>query len=192
MILVVLALVSACATLDVSMKPPTFKDEEYVRAACKGLELKATAIEGADRYWELFDDYLPEIGIAAVWAVLRNTGDSAIDLSRSKWGLRFHGQICASLSTEQVFRLYYKRRKIRFFHLETDAQARARFEGSSSLRPVFLPPRGEQAGWLLFNLSLAPEPDWGRNATLALQDVHFGKDDKADLILPLNHANTSR
>lgn len=188
-----LGLLSACATLEISVKPPTFEPQEYLRSTCKGLELRAIAVEGVDRYWELFDDYLPEIGIAAVWVKILHTGQSSIDLSKSKWGLRFHGQMHPPLSTEQVFRLYYKKRKIRFFQLETDAKARARFEQASIALPNTLHPGSEQSGLLLFDLvALGPEQDWSRDATLSLQNVRFARDDQADLVLPLNHADTNR
>jgi hypothetical protein len=191
--LVALGVLSACATLDVSLKPPAFEPQEYARSTRKGLELRAIAVEGVDRYWELFDDYLPEIGIAAVWAKLLHTGEADLDLSRSKWRLRFHGQMHASLSTEQVFRLYYKKRKIRFFRVGTDANARARFEQVSIALPDILHPKSERAGLLLFDLgTLGLEPGWSRDATLLLQNVRFGGDDKADLVLPLNHADTNR
>ncbi len=105
-VLSLLGLMSACATLDLSVRPPTFEPGEYAQSIRNGLELRAIPIQGEDRYWNLFDDYLPEIGITAVWAVVRNTGESDIDLSRSRWELRIRGQTHPTLSTDQIFKLY--------------------------------------------------------------------------------------
>jgi hypothetical protein len=186
-----LGLLCACTTLNVSVKPPTFNPEEYARSARNGLELRAIPIEGVVRYWEMFDDYLPEIGIAAVWAVVRNTGDSEINLSRTKWVLRYGGRIHPALRTDQAFKLYYKRRNIRLYSLNADMEARTRLAGKSHHRSI-LQPQTEQAGFLLFDVSPSPDPEWGQGAILMLQDIQFTKDERTDLILPLTHANTNR
>jgi hypothetical protein len=70
-------------------------------------------------------------------------------------------------------------------------RARARFTAGSQ-RPSILQPRSEHAGFLLFNLDLTPELEWGRDAVLALQHIRQTEIEKTDITLSLNHANTKR
>src|SRR5512136_2224160 len=84
-VLILSSLVSACATLHVPPAAPSFNLENLPAAGNHGVEIRAKVIDGINSYWELFDDYLPEIGIAALWVIVRNPGPSDIRLSKAKW-----------------------------------------------------------------------------------------------------------
>ncbi len=181
-------LVSACATLHVPSSAPTFKPEDLPRTGDNYMEIRAKVIDGINSYWDLFDEYLPEIGIAALWVLVRNPGPSEISLASAKWELRLGGEISTSIETDDVFKLYYKRRGIRMYSLVADQKARRQLQDLSLGRGQIRPGK-EEAGFLFFRIPPSHNPNWARGAVLSLRDLREANGNKTTFALPLIYAN---
>src|SRR5262245_57714412 len=116
-------LLASCTTLKVPVRLPKVSGPT-LQASREGVLVGAHPIEGRENYWELFDDDLPQIGIAALWVRIENSRAEAIDLADLNWTLEARGESFSNLSTDQVLDRYYDRRGIRFYSVNSDRKAR--------------------------------------------------------------------
>ena len=86
-----------------------------------GVTLEAHPVAGEDAYLELFDDNLPELGIAAIRVVVRNGRDAALSWEKAQWRLQTGSRKYASLNSDGVLRRYHKGRGIRFLTVHAGA-----------------------------------------------------------------------
>jgi hypothetical protein len=179
----------SCSSLQVPMKIPSFEQADMLRAGNYGLELAVKPIEGVHSYWQLFDDNLPEIGIAAAWVALKNSGSGTIDLKRAKWSIDVGGgRTFGRLDNAQVLDMYYKRRHIRMYSVYTDRKAQQNLE-RISLRTRMLKPSTEVTGLVFFSTDPASAPDWTRRAVLQIRNIRVTGKKPFELTLPLAYAH---
>jgi hypothetical protein len=187
-LLATLALLASCSSLQVPLQPPTFKEREYVRGGNSGLNLAVKPIEGIKAYWELFDDNLPEIGIAAVWVTAKNTSGQTIDLTRSKWTVHIGDRKMARLENAAVLNRYYKGRQIRMYTVEADQRARRDLE-RMTFHPGRLQPAMGAEGLIFFRIDPSPAAQWTRGAILQINHVRIDNGKWIELNLPLTYAS---
>jgi len=178
----------SCATLQMPREIPEVAPQELRRAAVDGIEVDVKAIESEDEYWQLFEEYLPRIGMVAVWAEVRNSGDAPIRLNRSAWSLQIGGRTSAAMSADQVFERYYEGLQVRMYSVEADRKARLRME-HTAWQPGRLAPASRQTGYLFFRIDPEMAPGWARQAILQLRNIRLGSGAKTTLKIVLAHAN---
>lgn len=184
----VLLLMCSCATLKVPADPPEFKSEEMLHAGAPGIEMSVMPIRGRDSYWSLFDDNLPEAGIAAVWVTVRNTADAELDLSRVKWVLSRDGRDYPALNGDQVFKLYYQARHVRMYAAESDRRARLALE-RIRFQPGRVSPSANREGFVFFRIDPGASPDWSERGILIADDIRVGNNRMSMLQVHLSYAH---
>jgi hypothetical protein len=179
---------ASCSSLQVPLQPPVFKDDEYIRARNSSLDLAVRPIEGLHAYWQLFDDNLPKIGIAAAWIVAKNTSHGTIDLTHSKWSVHIGGRKYPRMENAAVLSRYYKGQHIRIYTLEADGRARQDLE-KITLHAGRLQPAMSAEGLAFFRIEPSPAAEWTRGAVLRISDIRIDDDRWIDLNLPLAYAS---
>jgi hypothetical protein len=152
--------------------------------------LEARPVVGGEEYWDLFDDHLPEVGIAAVWINLRNGRGEEI-VPGARWSLRLADRRYRDMDSEALFPRYYARRGIRMYSINTDRRARSRFE-ELRFQPGGLAPSAERAGLLFFPIDPARASDWHSAATLLSPEIRTSEKKPLVLELPLRYAGPQR
>jgi len=184
----VLLLMCSCATLNVPADPPEFKSEAMLHARAPGIELSVVPIQGRDLYWSLFNDNLPEAGIAAVWVSVKNTADAELDLSKARWVLSGDGRDEAALTGDQVFNLYYHTRHIRMYSAETDRRARLAME-KIRFQPGRISPSANREGFLFFRVIPGASFDSGARTILIAENIRHRNSRMSPLQVHLTYAN---
>ncbi len=169
------------------MTMPTFRPDEMLRADRSGLILAVKPIQGVNEYWDLFNDNLPEIGIAAAWVKLSNSGSGTLDLSRSHWALQIGERTFARMETSEILTHYYKRRHIRMYLISADRRAHKELE-NIAFHWVRLRPSGEAEGLVFFHIDASLAPLWARSATLQISNIRNAAGKGFDLNLSLAYA----
>lgn len=184
----VLLLSASCATLTVPPQVPRFDSGEMKHVAAHGIDLAVKPIEGRDSYWALFDDNLPEAGLAAIWMSVRNDNNAPVDFSKVRWVFRRGTKDLKPLDGDQVFKLYYRARRIRMYQVQADRQARLALE-RVRFQPGRVRPSTAREGFVFFRVD--PNPSGagiGRGALLA-EGIRLSDGRPASLRLDLDYAN---
>jgi hypothetical protein len=181
-------LMCSCSTINVPVDPPEFKPDEMLCASGAGVEMGVKPIQGRDSYWSLFDDNLPEAGIAALWVSVRNVADGEIDFSKVKWVLRRGGTDQLALDGDHVFKLYYRARHVRMYGVETDRQARLAME-RIRFQPGRIRPSMVREGFLFFRVVPSSALDWTGLGTLFADNIRLRDGRMSSLQVHLAHAN---
>jgi len=176
-----------CATLQVPLKIPAFKPDEMLRVDKSGLTLAIKPIEGVNEYWNLFNDNLPEIGIAAAWVEFRNAGDATLDLSKCKWSLQIGARTFDRMENSKVLSRYYKLRHIRMYLVSADRKAQQELE-NIAFHQGRLRPSGNAEGLIFFQIDPSLAPRWTQGATMQVGDVRTAAGKRFDLSLSLAYA----
>ena len=180
--------VSSCAVLQAPVSPPSFTRDQIRHRSTGGIEIDALPIQKLEDYWELFDDYLPEIGLVAIWVELRNKSSADFDLSRINWELRRGTLRLPEASIADIFKQYYKRRHVRFYSIDSDQVSRDAM--SRVLLNTGRLGRSESRKGLLIFKSMSPQPpDWSRDGVLVARGFQPEAEGHQTLELPLFHAN---
>jgi hypothetical protein len=179
----------SCATLRVPDSAPSFKTEQFARTEKSGLILEAHAVAALEEYWELFEDNLPDIGIAALWIRIRNDRAGPVSPRIGRWRLVSPGGKYRPLGADELFDRYYDLRGIRAFSVHADQQARERlqpllFDGGSPLRPS-----ETRSGFVFFRTPPARSAAWVKDARLVLRGLRLADRESVTLELPLNYAS---
>jgi len=177
----------ACASLQMPLQPPDVAPQELRRASIDGIEVGVKAIESEDEYWQLFEEYLPRIGIVAVWVEVHNSRAAPVRLRRSDWSLQTGDRKSAAMSSDQVFERYYDGFQVRMVSVQADRKARLRME-RAAWQPGELAPASRQAGYLFFRIDSETASGWTRQATLLLRNLRLGPGAKTTLKIVLAHA----
>jgi hypothetical protein len=181
-------MLSSCSTLQAPLHAPDIGPQEMRRAAIEGIDVGAKAIEAEDEYWQLFEDYLPSIGIVALWVEVHNTSAAAIDLRRSDWSLRIGDRSSAALSADQVFEQYYDGYHVRMYSIQADRKARLLME-RAAWQQGRIPPSLRREGFLFFRIDPGMAAGWTRQAILLLRNLRLKPGVKTTLEIVLAHAN---
>jgi hypothetical protein len=183
----VAALHLSCAGLRLPSAAPEFDPASWPASERNGLTVRALPIEGREQYWDLFDENLPSLGIAAVWIEVRNNGPTSVDLGLSRWKLNVHGQGLSALAASQFLDAYYRGRRVRMYSSAADVRARADL-ARVMLSAGGLRPGGREEGFLFFRIGPDSESDWSRAATLTASAVRLDSRTAILIELPLAHA----
>jgi hypothetical protein len=179
-------LIAGCSSLQVPVNGPRIDARDAFSGSVGSITVQAKPIEGRDEYWALFDDNLPESGLAAVWVVVRNAEASEIDLSKTHWKMRTPGGTAAALKTDAVFKRYYRSRRIRLYSVEVDRQARLKME-QLMLQRGFVRPAATAEGYLFF--PVAPGSGvWPENGTLVADNIRLQDARQVQVQVSLSHA----
>lgn len=178
----------SCGSLQVPFEAPPIKSEELVKQSQKGIDIQAKAIEGRYRYWDLFDDNLPEIGIVAVWVKVKNIRDGSIDLNRTKWILELDGAKHKAIDVSRVLDIYYEKRSVRFYSQNADRQTRHKLH-NIIFKPGSIASHLERDGFLFFRVDSGTEKGWSRNATLRAEEIRLEDRQQTEIRLSLTHVN---
>lgn len=182
-----LATLSNCTTLRISQPPRIPKNDSFHSITVSGLELRALSFSSIGDYWDLFDENLPELGIAAVWVSLANRTQEEKNLANARWELFIGGRRCPVLDTPGIFKRYYKGRGVRLVTERADASARHEFD-KILLRSEAIEGGKEANGFLFFKIPPAAASTWSRGAILRLRNIHWPTGSIARMELPLSNA----
>jgi hypothetical protein len=182
------ALMAACTTLQVPTKAPVFQEKQFLHATRAGMDIAACPIVTAEEYWQLFDDYLPKLGIAAVWIRVRNQGEHPVAVNPETWLLRAENRNHAVLKIPELFGRYYSARGIRMYGIRGDQAAR-RDLGRIRLNPARLAPDESCEGFLFFEIDPGDADLWYRGAFLVARDIELSGGAKVVLEIALSHAS---
>jgi hypothetical protein len=154
---------SACSTLQAPARIPAFPVQETLRVSHDGLEVAARPILGEEAYFELFDDYLPEIGIVAVWVEVRAAGADALEIGPESWQFSSGDAALVALDLRRMFDRYYKRRSVRMVSLHIDAEGLAKME-RVAFRSGRVAGGRPHSGFLFFDLGAPAARAWNQGA----------------------------
>jgi hypothetical protein len=153
-----------------------------LQANREGVIIGAHPIEGRENYWDLFDDELPQIGIAALWVRIENSRSEPVDLSDLSWTLEARGESFSNLSTDQVLDRYYDRRGIRFYSVNSDRKAREDLE-KVMLKTGRLLPAAISQGFVFLDIDPAAGNEWSHGAKLFVRGIRLENRQKLEFEL---------
>jgi hypothetical protein len=185
-VVIVALLPMACTTLHVAVEEPRFAPGELLSATAGTIGVQAKPIESLEQYWALFDDNLPEAGIGVVWVALRNSGESEIDTSETRWKLRRGDRTTVALDTNQIFNRYYRGRQIRVYGVSADLQARVDLE-TALLKRGPIRPAATAHGLIFFAVSPGSR-NWADGGTLVADKIRLADGRTATVQIPFPHA----
>src|SRR4030095_9800394 len=162
---------ASCTTLKVPLRFPEVSGPT-LQASREGVTLGAHLIEGGENCWELFDDELPLIGIAALWVRIENSRAEPIDLSDLTWTLQTESETFSGLSVDQVLELYYERRGVRFYSLNSDRKTREDLE-RVTLKGGLLPASAVDQGFVFLEVDQFSGHGWSRGARLFARGIRL-------------------
>jgi len=184
--LVVLAV--GCSSLRVPLDPPEISPSERFAGESDGLVVRAAPIVGRERYWDIFDENLPQSDVAALWIELHNRRRSAVTSRGVRWFLRTGDRNAEALAAREVLNRYYGKRGVRYYSTEADRAALARLD-RLSLQFESLAPSGAAAGFLFFRIPPESESAWFRDAALVGVGLSSDRRSKTPFMLPLRYAS---
>ncbi len=153
-----------------------------------GVTLEAHPVAGEDAYLELFDDNLPELGIAAIRVVVRNGRDAALSWEKAQWRLQTGSRKYASLNSDGVLRRYHKGRGIRFLTVHAEQRVQERLQ-AVMFRPSRVGPAESRDGFVFFRTDTAPSAEWVKDARLILRGLRTADGKSLTFDLPLAYAH---
>jgi len=153
-----------------------------------GIAIGARPIFGRERYWDLFDENLPEFGIGAIWLDVRNDTGSALDLGKARWSLVESQSTMRALDSNGFFDRYYHMRRIRMVSTEADRKSKLGLE-TICFPALPIPPRTGRQGFLFFPIQPTDSEDWIHNGTLQVSRVGDGQGAVLSFQVSLAHAN---
>jgi len=174
--------------MHVPLQAPSFTREQMVKADIGSITVSARAITGPNANWELFDDDLPHLGIAAVWISLWNGSTSEVNLSGLKWRLSVGSRRYNALEPEEVLKRYYKGKQIRLYGLNAHQQATRELQ-EVSFQQGRLPPSKASKGFLFFRIDPKMAGRWSRESSLIAEGLPAEGSTEGVLRLPLEHAD---
>jgi hypothetical protein len=180
---------ASCATLQVPMAKLSFPPQDKLRESRDGIDVGVKPMVSEVDYLELFDDFLPEIGIVALWVEVKNARAAAVEIQPSNWRLLAGNRSFHALSVQHVFDRYYRGRNIRMYTSRADRDAKQKmkrvwFENGR------IEPSMKRAGLVFFAIDPALARSWGRGAILNLADIQLARGLKIAIQVKISHANS--
>jgi hypothetical protein len=179
---------ASCASLRVPSADPVFEPSAWVSAEREGFELRAVPLEGRNRYWELFDENLPALGIVALWVEVRNGRPLPVSVSDAPWRLRVTGGERRALDAAQVLKRYHAQAGTRLYSPAAESETREKLR-RLLLAPGDLAAGQSRAGFLFFAADPGKGAHWDRTATLIAPPIRCAGRGTETIELPLAYAN---
>ncbi len=183
-----LGLLTACATLQAPLPGVRFQQPELVRITREGIDLGIKPIVAEDDYLRLFDDYLPRIGMVALWVEIGNERPTAIGLDPARCLLRLGDRDTRALGVAEVFKRYYGGHHVRMYSVAADTAAQRNMEMAVFKRGNILPAQ-KRTGFLFFCIEPGTAADWTRTARLIVCDISLDRRSKITVEIDLSHAD---
>jgi hypothetical protein len=184
----VIVLTASCAPMQIPARSYVIPSQELRFTSGGGVAIGARAIVGRDRYWDLFDENLPEFGIGAIWVEMHNDTESALDLGSIRWTLAGNQELTRELDSNGFFDRYYHVRRIRMVSTESDRKSKLDLE-NIHFQALAMPPRTTRQGFLFFPIAPTTSEDWVRNGILQASRVRDGRGANLSFQVSLAHAN---
>jgi hypothetical protein len=175
---------NGCSTLRVPSGYADAGTPGGARATVEGVTLSVKPIVGREAYWELFDEDLPRLGLAAAWVTIQSSTGEAITIRPERWSLRSGGRRYPALRPGAVMDRYHHGSRARLYPLQADRDARARLE-RICLQPGPVIAGAERGGFVFFSVDSASADSWSREATLTAHYTAIGKKRKVAIEVPL-------
>ncbi len=175
---------SNCATLRVPASIPDLGSSGFYTVIADGVSVRIKPIVGQEGYWDLFDDDLPEIGIAAAWISIHNGRQDEIHLEPRRWHLFFGARKSSLLSPKEVLDRYYEGRNIRMYSVHADLEARQLLDKIRLQRRMLLPEETTE-GFIFMRIESAARAQWHRNARLVVRGAFGAGGSGKEIEVPL-------
>jgi hypothetical protein len=179
----------SCTSLRVPIGFQGYEESaQMLHSDTNGIVVEAKALTSRQDYMEIFDDFLPEIGLVAVWLQIQNTRSSGIDSSKNKWVLNLRNRSTKQLDANSILQRYYHQRHIRMYSVHTDSQAR------QDLEKLMIPSGQigssmEFKGFIFFLIDETQKLDWNKGAILINKDIFIQERRRMEIRLPLDYAS---
>ena len=175
---------AACTSLRVPRSIPDPGGGPSSSVKAMGVSVSVRPIVGRESYWELFDEDLPEMGMAAAWVTIRNGRQDEVSVEPARWYLRSGTQRSPRLSPEEVMGRYYKARKIRMYSVRADREARRRLD-DIGLQQGRLSSAGIAEGLVFFRIAVPANPRWHEDKHLIVRGLFSGRELREGIEVPL-------
>jgi hypothetical protein len=161
-------LFAACTTLQVPVVPPDTTRLKLCEGSGMGYHIRVWPLVDPELYAANFDEFLPGIGIAAIWLEVDGQAQEVDPGTGTRWVLRTPQGQKRALTSRQVLDRYYQERRVRAYSTKVDTDAEHR------LRAVSLGPHSyvNTRGYLFFPVDARAPRQWTQGATLALVAGH--------------------
>jgi hypothetical protein len=178
----------SCTSLQVPVRSYEMSPRELLFSSQNGISVGARPIVGRDRYWDLFDDNLPEFGIGAIWVQVRNETETGLDMSAVHWILAENQAGIKELDSTGVLDRYYQMRRIRLVTVEEDRKSQQNLEFVRF--PITrIPSHSSEQGFLFFRIGPTKSENWIRGSTLRVERVRDSQGRTLSVQVPLANAN---
>ena len=177
----------SCSSLHVAAGIPPLKTDKFVSDTRDGVTVEAHALETLEEYWDTFDDNLPELGIVAVWVIVRNRQDSGVTLDGCEWRLRAGSRAYGSLGADALLKQYHKNRGIRALTVHAAMRAESRLE-SVMLGAARIAPEQSGEGFVFFRTVASPSGKWIKDCRLVVRGIRTSGA-ALDFDMPLAYAH---
>jgi hypothetical protein len=179
---------TSCTSLRVPVDFPGYESAQSLNLSADGIDVFAKPLISRQDYQDVFDDYLPEIGLVAVWVQVQNTRSSDIMLAKEKWALRTGNRNRKQLDAPSILKRYYQGRNIRMYTLHTYTRARQQIE-QSMIRDGKISSSMKLDGFVIFPIDKALQQDWNKGAVLMHKGIYLNDQKKVEIRLSLDYAN---
>ncbi len=183
-----LAFLVACATLQTPPPGLPLQDQDLLRVSRDAINIGIRPIVAEDDYLQLFDDYLPQVGIVAIWVEIGNERATTIALDPAKWYVRTGIRDFRSLGIANVFKRYYDGHHVRMYSQQADAAARRSLE-QAVLKRGNIEPAQKRAGFVFFGIDPGTASEWSRNARLIASGLSLDRRSRIAIEIALSHAD---
>jgi hypothetical protein len=180
---------ASCATLQVPLAELSFPPPHTLRESRDEIDVGARPMVSEDDYLKLFDDFPPDIGIAALWVEVKNARATAIEIQPSNWRLLAGNRSFHVLSVQDVFDRYYQGRNIRMYTTGADRDAKQKMK-RVSFENRRIEPSMKRAGLVFFAIDPALASGWEHGAMLSLADIQLARGSKIAIQVKISHANS--
>jgi hypothetical protein len=178
----------SCSSLQVPVNFPGFNPAQLSHSSSDGINFAIKPITSRQEYQEIFDDYLPEVGLAAIWIQVRNNRSAEITLASEKWRLQIGERTLKQLDTSAVLKRYYHGRNIRIYTVNADLGARRNLE-NLMISSGRIASSMEFSGLIFFQVDKTLLQNWNKGAVLINKDIYLDNGKKVKIRLPLAYAN---
>ncbi len=178
----------SCSSLHAPAVLPAYTAADSYAAADSGIQIRALPVREPSRYYELFDEYLPEVGILALRVSIADGTGQPIDASSVAFLLQDGDKTHRALELDQLFKTYYSRSHIRMYTLNTDETARREIS-RVSLKKGIIQPAQAADGLIFFSPAEHLSAGWPAGSVLVVKGIRLADGRKLRFKIPLAYAD---
>jgi hypothetical protein len=178
----------SCSNLRLPVDSPNYEHAQFLTLNIGGIAVYAKPLISRQDYLDMFDDYLPEIGLVAAWVKVQNNRASDISLEKNKWVLQTGNRSARQLNAPAVLKRYYHERKIRMYTLRSYNRAREKIE-RLIIPDGKIPGSMKLEGFVIFQIDKSMQKNWNKGAVLSNKGIYLDVQKKAQFRLSLDYAN---